>query len=632
MLKLVELPNISDIKITSSGYKYNEPDINVTCNFKGTEPSPKGFGLCARMVLEGDKAKGTDDNIWVKKGVRWVKDKTIDYFFEPNNVVHDISKVKVNDTNKDFLKQAKVINDNIYVTWNKISKISKKIYDNKNRIEYHPDYDGLGGWAYPTKDKYSALKKCILNAKPKRECNKIMKLLKEDLSLMEKTLNRSIKLERITYNKSVKIKGKSKVKNKKTNSDALKIHDEIYKTWNKVAKKSKKKYDNEEYFIHHPDGIVNIKYLDWEKCIGESKPKRECNKLITMLKQDLKKMNKALEKVNKPVKVAKKTPVKAAKKTPVKAAKKTPVKVAKKTPVKVAKKTPVKVAKTESILWDVKTQGVMLAHTFKDPKSGKIKSPPKGYPKAPDGWYLSEKYDGYRAIWNGKDFVSRNGNIFSTPDWFKAWLPNNVALDGELFIGRESFEKHGLLREKIVNDAKWKKTNVKYQIFDSPTLKGDFEIRQKKIKKIISDSCNKNKGTCPLKYTTQKKIKNESEVYTEFNKLVKKGAEGVMLRSPKSPYETKRSSHLLKVKQLFDDECKIIGYKKGTGKYENMLGAFQCQLVKNPKIKFTISGMNDIIRKNYLKTHPLGTIVTFNYMGLSINGVPRHPNYYRIKK
>ena len=62
-----------------------------------------------------------------------------------------------------------------------------------------------------------------------------------------------------------------------------------------------------------------------------------------------------------------------------------------------------------------------------------------------------------------------------------------------------------------------------------------------------------------------------------------------------------------------------------------MLGAFKCQMVKNPKIEFTISGMNDTIRKDYLKTHPIGTIVTFTYMGLSVKGVPRHPNYLRIR-
>ena len=30
-----------------------------------------------------------------------------------------------------------------------------------------------------------------------------------------------------------------------------------------------------------------------------------------------------------------------------------------------------------------------------------------------------------------------------------------------------------------------------------------------------------------------------------------------MLRAPHSPYEPKRSNYLLKVKQLYDDECKI---------------------------------------------------------------------------
>jgi hypothetical protein len=63
-----------------------------------------------------------------------------------------------------------------------------------------------------------------------------------------------------------------------------------------------------------------------------------------------------------------------------------------------------------------------------------------------------------------------------------------------------------------------------------------------------------------------------------------------------------------------------------------MLGAFKCQLMKNNDIKFNISGMDDTIRQNYLKTHPIGTIVTFTYMGLSTKGVPRHPNYLRIRK
>ena len=63
-----------------------------------------------------------------------------------------------------------------------------------------------------------------------------------------------------------------------------------------------------------------------------------------------------------------------------------------------------------------------------------------------------------------------------------------------------------------------------------------------------------------------------------------------------------------------------------------MLGAFNCELVKNTKIKFDISGMDDNVRKNYKKTHPIGTTVTFTYMGVSSSGIPRHPVYQRIRK
>jgi len=273
----------------------------------------------------------------------------------------------------------------------------------------------------------------------------------------------------------------------------------------------------------------------------------------------------------------------------------------------------------------------MLAHTFKDPKSGKIKTAPKDTPQAPNGWYLSEKYDGYRAIWDGVNFRSRAGNIFEAPDYFKEWLPKGHALDGELFMGREKFEKCGIFRRKDADCDEWKKSNITYQIFDSPTMKGGFEERTSQIKSLISQLCKKNPRKCPLKMTNQIKVTNEADVYKHFDTLVSKGAEGIMLRAPNSPYDPKRSSYLLKVKQLFDAECKIIGYKSGTGKYKDMLGAFACELVKNNNIKFTISGMDDNIRQNYTKTHPIGTIVTFTYMGLSERGVPRHPNYLRIR-
>ena len=58
----------------------------------------------------------------------------------------------------------------------------------------------------------------------------------------------------------------------------------------------------------------------------------------------------------------------------------------------------------------------------------------------PIGWWASEKYDGYRAIWNGNDFVSRNGNIFHAPTTFKQCFPSGVGLGPAATIGSPSFE------------------------------------------------------------------------------------------------------------------------------------------------------------------------------------------------
>src|SRR6516162_1055509 len=58
----------------------------------------------------------------------------------------------------------------------------------------------------------------------------------------------------------------------------------------------------------------------------------------------------------------------------------------------------------------------------------------------PTGWLLSEKLDGVRAYWDGKQFLSRLGNLYHAPDWFLAGLPSEP-LDGELWLGRKAFQR-----------------------------------------------------------------------------------------------------------------------------------------------------------------------------------------------
>ena len=46
----------------------------------------------------------------------------------------------------------------------------------------------------------------------------------------------------------------------------------------------------------------------------------------------------------------------------------------------------------------------------------------------PKGWLMSEKLDGVRCFWNGRNMYTRNGNLFYPPDWFKELPPRTLLL------------------------------------------------------------------------------------------------------------------------------------------------------------------------------------------------------------
>lgn len=75
------------------------------------------------------------------------------------------------------------------------------------------------------------------------------------------------------------------------------------------------------------------------------------------------------------------------------------------------------------------------------------------------GWVVSEKYDGIRAVWDGKNLISRSGKKFNAP---KFWLENfpNFKIDGELWTARNDFENlSSIVRDKIP-DKEWNNCKI----------------------------------------------------------------------------------------------------------------------------------------------------------------------------
>jgi ATP-dependent DNA ligase len=56
------------------------------------------------------------------------------------------------------------------------------------------------------------------------------------------------------------------------------------------------------------------------------------------------------------------------------------------------------------------------------------------------GWVMSEKFDGIRGFWNGKQLLTRGGQQIITPDWFIENYPP-FSIDGELWTKRGDFEE-----------------------------------------------------------------------------------------------------------------------------------------------------------------------------------------------
>lgn len=97
------------------------------------------------------------------------------------------------------------------------------------------------------------------------------------------------------------------------------------------------------------------------------------------------------------------------------------------------------------------------------------------------GWVMSEKLDGVRAYWNGKELISRQGNIIYAPKYFIKNLPS-FELDGELWTKRADFENiSSIVRDKVPSD-KWQ--SVTYNIFEVPHSEGNLTQRLSKAKKF----------------------------------------------------------------------------------------------------------------------------------------------------
>jgi DNA ligase-1 len=238
----------------------------------------------------------------------------------------------------------------------------------------------------------------------------------------------------------------------------------------------------------------------------------------------------------------------------------------------------------------------------------------------PTGWWMSEKYDGLRGYWDGRKLWSRQGNLIHAPDYFLAELPRDIALDGELWLGYGKFEDTVSIVRSETPDDRWKR--VQFMVFDAPQVKGTFEQRMQFLHATLSQ------GNQFVRVVSQKRCQGVAQLLAERDRIVRLGGEGVMLRQPESAYEPGRSPTLLKVKPYDDAEATVIAHEPGKGKFAGKLGALRVRTDDGREFSLG-SGFTDAERES---PPPVGTIITYQFHGLTAKGLPRFPSYLRVRR
>ena len=236
-------------------------------------------------------------------------------------------------------------------------------------------------------------------------------------------------------------------------------------------------------------------------------------------------------------------------------------------------------------------------------------------------YWVSEKYDGIRAHWDGRQLRSRQGLPIDAPAWFTQGWPAQ-ALDGELWAGRGQF---AAVQATVAQGAKdaggWRA--LRSMVFDLPQHPGTFVQRQQTLQRVAQGI-----GQPWVQAAPQWQVASHAALMEQLHTLTRQGAEGLMLRRADSPYRAGRSDDLVKLKLFEDAEAVVVAHLPGKGKYQGMTGALLVQMPGGQRFRIG-SGLTDADRA---RPPAIGSTITYRFNGTHASGLPRFARYWRVRE
>jgi len=235
-------------------------------------------------------------------------------------------------------------------------------------------------------------------------------------------------------------------------------------------------------------------------------------------------------------------------------------------------------------------------------------------------YYVSEKFDGVRARWDGRALWTRGGHRIAAPASFVAGWPD-TPMDGELWIARERFDVvSGIVRSTRADPDAW--APVRFMLFDLPAHEGTFEARVTAMQALVERTAHPRLGVIE-----HRRFDSRAALDAHLARVVAAGAEGLMLHHADAHYGVGRSNALFKLKPHDDAEARVVAHTPGRGKYAGMLGALVVEHHDGRHFRIG-TGFSDAQRAD---PPPTGAWVTYRYNGLTSTGLPRFARFLRVR-
>lgn len=235
-------------------------------------------------------------------------------------------------------------------------------------------------------------------------------------------------------------------------------------------------------------------------------------------------------------------------------------------------------------------------------------------------YWVSEKYDGVRGYWDGKQLRTRGGETVQAPAWFTQGWPT-TPMDGELWAGRNRFSHaQSTVRQQQPNEAAWRQ--MRFMVFDLPAQSGSFDERLPILQATVARI-----DQAWVEAVAQRRVPNEEALRALLLRTVRAGGEGLMLHRGSAPYRSGRSDDLIKLKTHDDAEARVVAHVPGKGRHAGHMGALLVETPQGQRFRLG-TGFSDADRRD---PPPVGTWVTYRFRGTHDSGLPRFASYLRVR-